>query len=307
MFFLALGAFVTGTAEFKLPLVVWLCALLLSTFVIAPVPGWSNTPVLMILVLLPCMALTAGRFAFQACFLVMTMFAGCLVYQYFFDPSLMYHGRRAAWPMLNPNNAATLMAACLVTSVAGLDRNRRFINLMFVILFLGALLVTQSRGGVIAALVGLAGYFAASYPEARKPAGLAVIGGMFLMMLWPRARTALMERFPIWEVTMPEINLQGYGIGTFFKHYREIRTEQATDGFFVHNDFLQFAFEMGWPVAVVFALVCFSFLRKINYKNASVCCSFLTVLTHSLVSFPLYLPAICLFSGVLLSRIDGKR
>jgi O-antigen ligase len=141
-----------------------------------------------------------------------------------------------------------------------------------------ALLLSQSRGGVLATLAGLLAFsvtvaVAKEMPRRARSAAVALIlvlavgflaisgGGVATRLLW--ADVALQGRAEIWAQAADEIArrpLTGDGYGTFAEVYAGISKPKAGDDGYVdkaHNTYVEEALELGIPAEVLltFAIV----------------------------------------------------
>lgn len=294
-FFILLLLFVTfGERNYNIVSVIWLFTLLSSAFFIAPIyKSGTSWAMLSMMLALPLTAIAGNRRSFQWVMIVCVIFALTLLYQYFFDPSLMYQGRRASWPLANPNNAAQIIEMALILSISK--------PLLFLLFFV-ALLTTGSIGGIVASGAGIIAYLTFKYKRLRPLVIFAGITGLTALMLTGRSWRSLSERFPIWDASSGLISFRGSGIGTFYKLYDNVRTEHTSAGMFAHNDFLQFAIEMGWPIALIFMVLCFCAARATNQHNITYACAMLAVLVHSLISFPFYIASVNVMLGIVFSQ-----
>jgi O-antigen ligase len=124
-------------------------------------------------------------------------------------------------------------------------------------------------------------------------------------------------RFAIWKGAIEmakDTPWYGTGPGLFFQNYSKYRLDQdKSAGFYVHNDYLQFFIEAGWPAPLILlaslTLLTVLSARKILIKDTSrdKRVALLTVLMglgaiagHSLLSFNFFLPPLLLLMGILL-------
>jgi hypothetical protein len=198
--------------------------------------------------------------------------------------------------MLNPNNAAALINIALVPSVLLVHKIRRALFVpLSAILFLG-LLCTESKGGLVGLTAGIGAYMFFTYGWKVKFGISTLLACTPLLLLLP----AFAQRVEIWSVSTQLITLKGYGHGMFGKLYPYVRTEKETLGHFAHNDILQFAIEMGWPIAALFVGICAYITVRTREYNLIPACAMLSILVCSMVSFPFYVPAVSIGMGVLL-------
>jgi O-antigen ligase len=184
-----------------------------------------------------------------------------------------------------------------------------------------ALLLTDSRGGVFASLVGLLALVAAvaSSKTVKRHSGLAIAGLILLggvafvgfsgEMVGERLADTTLEteeRPIIYELTMKGIARSpwlGTGYGTFAEAFRFDRDERVR-GYWdkSHNTYLENALELGVPAATLLTLACAALFlrcllgvlkrrRHIIYPAIGVGATVL-VAVHSFVDFGLQIPAI---------------
>ena len=184
-----------------------------------------------------------------------------------------------------------------------------------------ALLLTDSRGGVLASLLGLlalVGAVAASRTVKRRSglaiAGLVLLGGVAFVgfsgeMVGERLADTMLEteeRPIIYELTVKGIARSpwlGTGYGTFAEAFRFDRDERV-EGYWdkAHDTYLENALELGIAAASLLTLACAALLvrciigvrvrrRHIIYPAIGVGATVL-VAVHSTVDFGLQIPAI---------------
>ncbi len=213
---------------------------------------------------------------------------------------------QAAWPLLDPNNAAALLNMAFIPCVWLATKRPRWI--LGVLLFGAALYVTRSKAGWMAA--GIACTILLAYRYDIYLRFVALIAGILAVCATPfidhlePIRASFAERLPIWKASMSILAYEpwrGIGLGQFGAYYAKVRTETNTVGSFAHNDILQFAIEMGLFAAVAIGvLIAITALR--TWKgNAVSACVMLAVLLQALVEFQFYLPCISLAMGVALA------
>jgi len=186
-----------------------------------------------------------------------------------------------------------------------------------------ALLLTDSRAGVVCSFIGLLVFLAAA-GQARRRArwsffwvlgpvlvaltGFFAISGDVVGKRLIRSLGATDLRFDIFDVTLGAIAkapLLGMGSGTFEQAFELIRPEKFTYAGTVvraHNTYLENALELGIPAAaaltlavVLLAVVCMRGIRRRRndayYPALGLAASVLVGL-HSLVDFSLQIPAV---------------
>lgn len=285
----------------------WLVALSVSTFILAPVV--NGAAYLAVLAAAPLTAIcmqprhlkpTAICFA-----VVLAIYAIGLVAQELLQVQYTYTNEDGAqgraWPLLDPNNAAAVINCGLIPAVyLAMKRPRYF---WLVALFAAALYTTNSRAGVVAAVIGCT---IATRIQIRF---LALAVGVFLIVSspfiwWPDvlqvAYLSFSHRFPIWEASLPLLTVRpfdGLGLGSFGHYYQQVRTETYTAGSFAHNDLLQFAIEMGIPLALVFCGLVVSMMRRFTPASAV----FIAIFAQAMVEFQFYVPAISILLGLAIA------
>lgn len=305
-FILITISFVFGGRKVSPQVLIWIFCIVISGLFLAPAVGNSGYVIMAVFLLLPLVAITATRVALVLCALIMWAFAINLIMQKLFWPSEYFQfPRRAAYPFLDPNTAATMCNIALLPAISYLNRYKNILGIMAVILFTAALICTESRGGILAALIATGVYFAYLNPRLRLPCVGAIIAGIALMLSIPRAREALFQRWEIWESAISLVNMKGHGFGSFHLAYNGIRNEIHTAGMFAHNDLLQMAIENGWPFVIVFICLCISTATRVNRKNIGAFCALLAVFLQSLVNYPFYLAPVSIACGMALWFINN--
>ena len=189
------------------------------------------------------------------------------------------------------------------------------------IVLVTALVLSNSRGGVVSALLGLAALVAAASAtrmlrlrHALAIAGTITVAGAILVVvagdnLGGRFATTALEREgrPIaYELVLNGLGERpwlGTGFGTFEESFPLLRDERLAGGWdTAHNTYLENAFELGIPAAALLASACLALLwrclvglrvrrRSGIYPAVGVGATVL-VGCHSLVDFGLQIPAI---------------
>ncbi|MFQ5766209.1 MAG: O-antigen ligase family protein [Rhodospirillales bacterium] len=192
-----------------------------------------------------------------------------------------------------------------------------------------ALLLTESRAGVLSVWLGLLTLFLAAAASRTMPfrhvaavAAGAIAGGVAFFalsggtVLDRLARTSTEEglRPQVYELTLESISdapWLGTGYGTFadvFRMYRDESVPSIVER--AHNTYLENALELGWPAAAALFLavaVCVLYCalgvrrrrRDAIYPAVGVAASVL-VAAHSLVDFSLQIPAVAVTYSLLL-------
>lgn len=261
---------------------------------------------------------------------------------FFFMPEELMFGR-SRWPFADPNSLSGLltpgffMALCLM--LAGKNRVHSNLGLALAILFMGALLATGSRGGIIGLLAGLFVFSVLALPQLRRHKRcvlilIAAAGLLFFATNYSAPETAesmghrvsatlkgevpvLWSRPAIWESTWKIVDAHrwtGTGIGTFFLYYPEVRSEKDphSAGRMTHSDPLQFWSEMGMLAPIFFyafiALAVMLTVRALmnlepgdqrRVRVLAPFCALWAVVLHTHVTFHFYVLSILLIAGLL--------
>lgn len=275
---------------------------------------WSSTPYLstiftLIFGMLPFVFLTivvsedARKTAyvfFTALLVAACGFAAWALYQFIF----MYdvYGPRIHHPMLNPNNLAAVFNMFLLPSVAWFfvakSRAVFVVSLLATVLLFGGILVTQSRGALLALTISL--LVLLPFLAFRKPVPWARIASFaFVLLVVPfvlyfsadqsashgiaehlatvsdlENSYSFQNRFLLWASAWEMIKDHfwlGTGLGTFYFYFGRYRNPaDISDGFFAHMDPLQFWIELGVLAPILFyaVLICV-LLRTVNAVKAA--------------------------------------
>ncbi len=287
------------------------------------------------------LALSIAGFLYAAYGFLVEVSGNKLVLWY---PKIWYADSLTA-TFINRNNYATYAGLGLIAASGlvirhvsavmslPLDRRARLLRLAQSMsparaLFLGgwmvlvtALVLSNSRGGVVSALFGFAALVAAaSATRMLRPrhaltiAGVAAIAGTLLIgaageKLGARFATTELEREgrPIaYELVLRGIGERpwlGTGFGTFEEGFALLRDERLAGGWDkAHNTYLENAFELGIPAATLLTAACLALLwrcvaglrmrRRGGIYPAIGVGATVLVACHSLVDFGLQIPAI---------------
>jgi O-antigen ligase len=127
------------------------------------------------------------------------------------------------------------------------------------------------------------------------------------------------SRFAIWKGSLElaqDTPWHGIGPGLywlFYPPYRDIEDKSAA--FYAHNDYLQFLIETGWPglllILASMAMLAWWAIPRLMARSAAdqsieasgLFCGLLVVVTHSLLTFNLYLMPILLVMGLAIGRL----
>lgn len=97
---------------------------------------------------------------------------------------------------------------------------------------------------------------------------------------------------------------KGIGLGQLKFYAVPIDGEMRLPPDFLHNDTIQFAVEMGTPVALVFVLLVLAAVRQACKANLVTSCTLLAVFIQSCMEFQFYLPSVTLCAGLALAWHD---
>ncbi|MCP5149372.1 MAG: O-antigen ligase family protein [Chromatiales bacterium] len=174
----------------------------------------------------------------------------------------------------------------------------------------------RSVGVVLAlVLVGL-GLAQALDPEAVTRPAARLVEEVAAAAQAPRAS----ERILIWQAALDllaDAPWHGIGAGVFWLAFAPYRSGlDASAGFHAHNDYLELAIELGWPMLAMIALAFTMLARGVWRRSARPGVAPGTVAeiaglagalagagVHALVSFNFHVPSLALLSGLWLGRL----
>jgi hypothetical protein len=246
--------------------------------------------------------------------------------------------------MLNPNNLAVIFNMALFPALALYFYSRHklhtILGFTLALLYLLALLTTQSRGGLLSFLIAAGPFlffartqtgftikklllFAAAAACAFLLINFVTSGRMgtdftSVLALGEGEIETVTERKLIWQATGQIIHDHfwlGTGLGSFTYFYPRYRLPgDFSDGYFAHMDPLQFWAEMGILAPVLFyAVLVAIFLRTLRATQASnpssperiwiygFFCGLLALTGHAHISFHLYMPVNLFLAAFLLA------
>ncbi|MCB9990609.1 MAG: O-antigen ligase family protein [Rhodospirillales bacterium] len=250
-------------------------------------------------------------------------------------------GDRAHHPLPNPNNLAALLNLGLIPALAFLigtkDRDRTYLALLIVsaVLFAG-LVATESRGGLLSALIAAAVLAIILRKEPpvlwQRLLGIAITAAIIFNMvsffggydLAPRLAALAapgtdeptVARLAIWDGALKMLQdhlWRGTGLGSFYLYYPSYRLPGADNsiGHWAHMDPLQFGTEMGIIAPLLlYALIAAIAVRSIRALKAlpvgapertaiaATASAFLALMLHSHVTFNLYIMPILIVCGI---------
>lgn len=315
---------------------------------------WSTTPYIstiftLILAVLPFLAAvivlspdpgkSAAVYAGTA-FAVIAGIALWALVQFFF----LYgdYGPRIRHPLINPNDLAALILLALLPALAVFfaappGRAAAGAFAVFCLLYL-ALIVTQSRGGLLSFCIAAAVLAAANLRSMGRGllktgaavAAVAVLpfavnglsGGALEKNLSALPRVmetgSATDRLMLWSATLRMVRDHvwlGTGLGTFYFNYPAYRDiKDRSDGFFAHMDPLQFWAEMGIAAPALFYAVLAAVLlrtvsavrfagndRILRLAVTGSFCALLAPVLSTHISFHLYMPGILIPLSALLA------
>lgn len=274
------------------------------------------------------------------CQIMLVVITTCLtlyaLYQYF-----ALH-ERPRGTFINRNNFAAMLSIMVVLAMGWLIQDRKekatlVLTLSFILLLTFVIGLIGSRGVflALAAAFGilLLGCFKTHVSKRPWCYGLgATISGLVAANLLDQGAVgarintlaapfeAGSDRFIIWTSSLDmaaEVPWYGIGPGLYWLFWPQYRNPMdSSAGFYVHNDYLQFFIESGWPALVLlvalFAAVliqtvrfCMSThtpTRKVLEATALFAALFM-VTAHSLLTFNLYLMPLLIVTGLVLGRL----
>jgi O-antigen ligase len=244
----------------------------------------------------------------------------------------------------NKNNFAALQMPMVfyaaVASVVASRNTSKTLFLALTALFIFTIGIIGSRAVLICLVIGLALIFLFLLMDRwpKKPIVALLATVLVALMasnsvgsgaLVKRAETMLSpssasnDRMVIWEGSLElakDTPWHGIGPGLFPMVYPKYRlNEDKSAAFFVHNDYLQFFIEAGWP-APLLLLIGFITLAILGFgrilgKDVSPdqklallapLLGFGAIAGHSLLSFNLFLPSLLIMLGILLGLITYR-
>lgn len=300
---------------------IWLIVIGFSVFVLQPVTGGASAgwvlaaaPMLAI-----CMRPQYLKSYIAVSFSVVLLYGLGLIlqvvlhmhYTVFDYPShLGFNYRLPAWPLLDPNNAACIMVIGLVPSFY-MCLERRALWLLPASICLIGLLLTECKAGLLAA--GIASLVLLYHRLNRAFTMNTIAWGMLVIAAWVPFYWAEMilslinsvrPRLDIWSDAWPLLwqhPLRGLGMGTFHIYYAGVRhADQASGGFYAHNDFLQLAIETGIPCSLALVALIIAIACTTCKNNLPAACTLLAIGIMSFLEFQLYEWPVSLLAGVAL-------
>ncbi|MDB5490265.1 MAG: putative bicarbonate transporter, family [Micavibrio sp.] len=269
-----------------------------------------------------------------------TLLALSTIGQYFLLPDLIRD--RINYPMLNPNNLAeTLMMGVFLSLPLFTTRTTLFGRVFLgtiISLCVFAMMMTQSRGGMLALLVGSAIFAVVCHKTVRAQWKSFVILAAAILTEWAVYHATVMSRwgdshllgggdapeavrvrYELWKSGWGMLKDYGFtggaGLGSFyltFPPYRQL--SDTSDGFFLHVDPFQFGIETGIPATILFYAFCTAVLvRTINVFRIGpvtrdlavpiICgfCGLLGLLINAHLDYPLYMVTSQIMAAIFLA------
>lgn len=236
----------------------------------------------------------------------------------------------------NSHHFAALLAVALLPALALSVTGRRLqLALLPVLTVLAcALAVGGSRGAFLAvtvAAIPLLAVLARDFPPRRIAASLAAVAAGFGAAHFvsggystARAMTLVLaplpgggaERLLIWKTAAPllfERPLTGFGPGMTAYVWSPLRDAADTSsGYYMHNDYLQFAIDAGWPAALLLLSVLLAALAALWQRRtqaasptaalrAGAAAAVVALLVHTSLDFHLQSAALLIATGMLMA------
>ena len=160
---------------------------------------------------------------------------------------------------------------------------------------LPGLLLANSRGAFAAVAVGLV----CRYLHWSIALALLLVAGVFC---WYGQAPSDVMRFHIWKVAYQNFSVLGFGCGSFVNIWFRFQGV-TTHPEFVHNDFIQLAFEYGIGALPVYAI----FIATLAQGRSEDWPTFATFTVLALVFFPLYCPVPAFVGCVVAGHLARDR
>ncbi len=223
--------------------------------------------------------------------------------QTFWDWQGVFHASHgAAGLFVNKNSMAEIAALVLI----GVLVERMW---WLVPLILPAALLPVSRTTLLA--LAVSGLVALRSPLAWflvcfGLSGVAVF--VFDLGWWPAIPNSLYERLSFWGDTVRNLNVMGHGLGSFNGLYPSFATADTlavrTDH--VHNDYIEWVFELGAVGAALLAALVVCLVRG-RAVRCSAGCVAVALGVEMLLAFPLHLPCTAFLGALVLGHLAGNR
>ena len=257
--------------------------------------------------------------------------------QYFFLSEHIF--TRINHPMLNANNLAVIIAMGFFLALGHFIRAHGALKIglgALMVLMAGGVMVTQSRGGTLALVLGAVFFLVFNFrmicESWRLWAFLALVTILFSCgLIWDMqerytnlhilggadGQRSIDVRMVLWQSSLQmfrENIFPGIGLGVFYLVFPSYRhSDDISDGYFAHLDPLQFGIEMGFPILIFFYGFCICVLlrtlRSLKSDNSLMradivapFCGLVALLTNAHLNFDLYMLPAQMMGTVLLCR-----
>ena len=175
---------------------------------------------------------------------------------------------RMVGPYENPNDLATFLMVVGLIVTAWVAAHEILLHLPILLLLVGGLLWTQSRGAILGFFSGLCllGAIHHGKKEIRRGILLAIMACAAFFLLFSRRHfyemltlsdSASRERSEMWRTAWRMIldrPIQGHGLNTFMANYSHYASNPASQPAYAHNCFLQITAETGLVGLATFLL-----------------------------------------------------
>lgn len=166
---------------------------------------------------------------------------------------------------------ALLFCGWLLTA----GNKHRLISAVVIVFLLGALFLTESKGGWAAFLLGLLWLLAAKFIRSKPATVYLTIIALFAVIISATAyflsnHPSMSLRKVYWRAAAnigKEYPVTGCGLSSFAEYYSEFKGESPEEVRFAHNDFLQVFAETGVVGTIAFVLLLFLILHKLSRSS----------------------------------------
>ena len=163
---------------------------------------------------------------------------------------------------------------------------------IFIPIMLVALLLTHSRGAVVALAFGILAYYV------RKPLILLVVVLALALFFTIDPSPSDIRRLQIWHAAWTHLTFYGHGWGSFDNLWMG---SPAWHPEYVHNDYLQLVFEFGFQSVVIFFVLFYAALQT-KSDSWPLLITFLFMATYSM---PMHAPFVALIGLLALAQTIG--
>lgn len=296
-------------------LFAWTVAIVIGTFFITPIKGGSLY--IWAILALPAVALTVEdpKYILRGFTVVLGLYAVDLIILE------CVNGGRVSWPLLDPNNSAAIMNTAFIPCVWQCMKERKSFTEtsrlwpFAALLFGAALLFTGSLSGLAAAAICC--FFLAWYRFGHAIFFITVfsllLAGSAAFIYDPAviadSASRLAGRYTTWQAAYQLLwyhPFRGVGIGQYYHYWVQISPHTYGSNIFAHNDLMQFAIELGFPVTFVFIGLLVNTFRRATKETAPAIAVMGSVLLQSMTEFQFYLPAVGILFGAALAYHISK-